>query len=185
MATILGISGSLRAGSYNTMLLRAAKQFAPAGTTIEEGSIRGIPLYDGDLEAKEGLPAAVVALKERIRAADGVLIATPEYNNGVPGVLKNAIDWLSRPASEIAALFGGKPFGVIGASAGPGGTNMAQVAWLPTLRLFNAQLWMGARVAVGTASKVFDDKGEVIDAKVREQLEKYITGFAKFVSRKE
>src|SRR5688572_30932088 len=144
MSTILALSGSLRAGSYNTMLLRAAQQFAPAGTTIEEGSIRGIPLYDGDLEAKEGSPAAVVALKEKIRAADGVLLVTPEYNNSIPGVFKNAIDWLSRPASEIPSLFD-RPFGVIGASAGPGGTNMSQIAWLQVLRLLNAQLYMGAR----------------------------------------
>lgn len=180
MATIVGISGSLREGSYNTMLLRAAQRLAPQGTTIEEASIRGIPLYDGDVEARDGLPAAVTELKRRIVAADGVLLVTPEYNNSIPGVFKNAIDWLSRPSAEIAHVFG-RPFGVIGASMGPGGTNLAQVAWLPVLRLLNAQLYLGARVAVGTAQKVFDGSGQITDDKIREQLVKYLAGFARFV----
>ncbi len=93
MATILGLSGSLRRGSFNTMLLRAAVELQPAGTTIDIASIQGIPLYDADVEA-EGIPAAVQELKARISAADGLLIATPEYNNSIPGVLKNAVDWL-------------------------------------------------------------------------------------------
>ena len=181
MATIVGISGSLREGSYNTMLLRAAARLAPAGTTIEEATIRGIPLYDGDVEARDGVPAAVAELKRRIIAADGVLLVTPEYNNSIPGVFKNAIDWLSRPPAEIAEVFGGRPFGVIGASMGPGGTNLAQVAWLQVLRLLNAQLYLGARVAVATAQKVFDSSGEITDDKPREQLVKYLAGFARFV----
>src|SRR6476659_5154601 len=109
MASIIGFSGSLRSASYNSMLLRAASQLAPAGATVEISSIRGIPLYDGDVEATEGIPAAVQELKRRIIATDGLLIVTPEYNNSIPGVLKNAIDWLSRPSEEIPKVFGGRP----------------------------------------------------------------------------
>src|SRR5688572_32746389 len=143
MSTILALSGSLRAGSYNTMLLRAAQQFAPAGTTIEEGSIRGIPLYDGDLEAKEGSPAAVVALKEKIRAADGVLLVTPEYNNSIPGVFKNAIDWLSRPSADIARVFGGRPVAVMGAPPGGFGTVLSRTAGLPVLKRLGTAAYFG------------------------------------------
>ena len=98
MTTILGLSGSLRRASYNTALLRAAREVAPDGVELEIGSIAGIPLYDGDVESEHGLPAAVAELKEKIVAADGLLLVTPEYNNSLPGVFKNAIDWLSRPA---------------------------------------------------------------------------------------
>ena len=94
MTTILGISGSLRSGSINSALLRAAANAMPAGAKLEIGSIKGIPLYDGDVEAAQGLPDAVVKLKERVVATDGLLLVTPEYNNSIPGVFKNAIDWL-------------------------------------------------------------------------------------------
>src|SRR5262245_65484963 len=101
MARIVGIAGSLRKASFNVALLRAARELAPAGTEIEIASIAGIPLYDGDLESEKGIPDTVTALKERIKSADGLLLATPEYNNSMPGVLKNAIDWLSRPPKDI------------------------------------------------------------------------------------
>ena len=182
MATILGISGSLREGSYNTMLLRAAQRIAPAGTTIEEASIKGIPLYNADEETANGLPAAVTELKNRIIAADAVLLVTPEYNNSIPGVFKNAIDWLSRPPGDIAKVFGGRPFGLIGASAGMGGTNLAQQAWLPVLRTLGTLPYFGAKLGVMTAGKAFDAQGEIVDAKTKELLEKYIVGFAKFVA---
>ena len=94
MARILGISGSLRAGSFNTALLRAAQELAVPGVELELATLHGVPLYDGDLEAREGLPPAVQALKARVLASDALLLATPEYNNGIPGVFKNAIDWL-------------------------------------------------------------------------------------------
>src|SRR2546421_11741483 len=97
MPTIIGLSGSLRAKSFNTMLLHAAIEVAPAGTTIEAASIKDIPLYDGEVEAASGVPPAAAALKDRIAAADGLLLATPGYNKPLPGPVKNAIDWRARP----------------------------------------------------------------------------------------
>ena len=110
MTRILGISGSLRAQSLNTTLLRAAQALAGPGITVELATLHGIPLYDGDIEVRDGLPAAAAELKERIVASDGVLLVTPEYNNGIPGVFKNAIDWLSRPAADIPRVFRDRPF---------------------------------------------------------------------------
>lgn len=107
MINIIGLCGSLRHGSFNRLLLRAAVEVAPPGTVIQPESIREIPLYDGDVEDEQGLPPAVQRLKDRIAEADGLLIVTPEYNASMPGVLKNAIDWLSRPAADIRAYFEG------------------------------------------------------------------------------
>jgi chromate reductase len=183
MTTILAIAGSARAKSFNAMLLRAAAELAPAGTTIEPASIKDIPLYDGDLEASSGVPAVVQALKERIAQAAGVLLVTPEYNNSIPGTFKNAIDWTSRPPADIARVYGGKPIGVIGATPGPGGTGLAQAAWLPVFRTLGTLPFFGARVLVSSAGKVFDDTGRLVDAAVRAQIEKYMAGFAAFVAR--
>jgi len=183
VTTILGIAGSVRARSYNAMLLRAAAAVAPPGTTVEIASIEDIPLYNGDVEASSGVPAAVQALKDRIARAPGVLLVTPEYNNSVPGVFKNAIDWTSRPAADIARIYGGKPIGVIGATPGAGGTTMAQAAWLPVLRTLGTLPFFGARVMVAGAGKVFDEHGQIVDPGVRGQLEKYMAGFAAFVAR--
>src|SRR3954465_816710 len=113
MATILGFSGSLRRDSYNGALLRAAAELLPPDHTLEIASIREVPLYDADVDA-QGQPVAVEQLKERIAAADGLLLATPEYNYSVPGVLKNTIDWLSRPAADIPRVFGGCPAALMG-----------------------------------------------------------------------
>lgn len=183
MTTILAIAGSVRTGSFNGMLMHAAAGLAPAGTTIETASIKDIPLYDGDSEAASGLPPAAAALKERIARADGVLLVTPEYNNSIPGTFKNAIDWTSRPPADVPRVYGGKPIGVIGATPGPGGTGLAQAAWLPVLRTLGTLPFFGARVQVAGAAKVFDGSGALVDATVRAQLEKYMAGFAAFVSR--
>jgi hypothetical protein len=119
---LIGISSSLRRGSFNTALLRAAAEFVPDGTELTVETIHGIPLYDADVETADGIPERVSALKEAIVTADGLLLATPEYNNSLPGVFKNAIDWLSRPSADIGRVFGGKPVAVLGASPGGFGT---------------------------------------------------------------
>jgi NAD(P)H-dependent FMN reductase len=181
MPTILAIAGSLRQKSYNAMLARAAAELAPAGTTVEIASIQGIPLYDGDVEAA-GIPAAVLALKDRIAAAPGVLLVTPEYNNSLPGAFKNAIDWTSRPPADLGRVYGGRPIGVIGATPGPGGTGMAQAGWLPVLRTLGTLPFFGARVQVANAGKVFDEDGRLVDPAVRGQVEKYMAAFAAFVA---
>jgi chromate reductase, NAD(P)H dehydrogenase (quinone) len=179
MTTIVGIAGSLRRGSFNAALIRAAARHAPEGAKIEEASIRGIPLYDADLEAA-GIPDAVAALKERIAAADGLLIATPEYNNSIPGVLKNAVDWLSRPTADIRRVFGGRPVAVMGATPGRGGTTLAQNAWLPVLRTLGTRAWFGGRLYVSSAAKVFDAEGKLVDAEVDKQLAAFVAGFVEF-----
>jgi NAD(P)H-dependent FMN reductase len=180
MTTIVGISGSLRRGSFNSHLLRAAIELAPAGVSIEAASIRDIPLYDGDLERESGVPDPVEALKDRIAAADGLLIATPEYNNSIPGVLKNAVDWLTRPPADIPRVWRERPVAILGASPGRGGTILAQNAWLPVLRTLGTQPWFGSRLIVSGAGSVFDDAGALADDKVREQLERFVAGFARF-----
>ena len=178
---ILGISGSLRKGSYNTALLRAAVGLMSEGVQLEAGSIHGIPLYDGDLEAAQGSPPAVQALKDRILQAQGLLLVTPEYNNSLPGPFKNAIDWLSRPSADIPKVFGDRPVGVIGASPGGFGTILAQNAWLPVLRTLGTRPWFGSRMQVSRAGNVFDAAGGLTDEAVRAQLRKYLAGFVDFI----
>jgi chromate reductase, NAD(P)H dehydrogenase (quinone) len=181
MKKLIGISGSLREGSYNSALLRAAATMMPEGAELVLGTIRGIPLYDADLEATDGIPAAVAGLKDAIAAADGLIIATPEYNNSMPGVLKNAIDWLSRPPADIPRVFGGKPVALMGASPGGFGTILSQNAWLPVLRTLGTQPWFGGRLMVSRAQKVFDDKGAMTDAAIQEQLKNFLDGFVKSI----
>jgi len=180
MARIVGISGALRRESYNAALLRAAASVVPAGSSIEIGSIREIPLYDYDVEATQGIPPPVQALKDVIAASDGVLIVTPEYNNSIPGVLKNAIDWLSRPPADIARVFKGRPFAIMGATPGLGGTLLAQAAWLPVLRTLGTLLYFEGRLAVSSAAKVFDKDGRIIDDAIRGRLETFVKGFVEF-----
>src|SRR5690349_1227572 len=153
MTTIVGIAGSLRKGSFNAALLRAAARSMPAGSTLEQATIAGIPLYDADVEA-QGIPPLVAALKDRVAAADGLLLVTPEYNNSIPGVLKNAIDWLSRPDADIPRVFGGKRVALIGASPGGFGTILSQNAWLPVLKTLGTDLWAGKKLLVSRARTV-------------------------------
>lgn len=182
MTKILGISGSLRAQSYNTALLHAAQALQLPGIDLEIATLHGIPLYDGDVEQRDGLPAAVVDLKTRIAASDGLLLSTPEYNNGIPGVFKNAIDWLSRPAAEIPQVFGDLPVAIIGASPGGFGTLLAQSSWLPVLRSLGVLYWSGGRLLVSRAHKVFDAQGQLTDDAVRTQLQEFLEGFGRFAS---
>lgn len=181
MTRILGISGSLRSGSYNTALLKAVVPLVDAGVALEIAFLHGIPLYDGDLEAAAGLPQVVRDLKARVMACDGLLLATPEYNNGIPGVFKNAIDWLSRPASDIAKVFGNRPVAVIGASPGGFGTLLAQNAWLPVLRTLGTRPWFGGRILVSRAHHVFNETGKMTDEAVRAQLRDFLRGYVQFI----
>jgi NAD(P)H-dependent FMN reductase len=183
MTRILGISGSLRKGSYNTALLRAAQSIAGTGVELAIATLHDIPLYDGDLEQREGVPAAVTKLKEQIVASEGVLLCTPEYNNSIPGVFKNAIDWLSRPSNDIPRVFGDRPFAILGASPGGFGTIMAQNGWLPVLRILGVRYWTGGRLLVSRAQHVFDECGELKDDTIRSQLTTFLKGFAAFAGR--
>jgi chromate reductase, NAD(P)H dehydrogenase (quinone) len=172
MVNLIGLSGSTRRASWNGALLRAVAELAPAGSVIEIASIRELPLYDGDLEAEQGVPEAVTRLKDRIAAADGLLIATPEYNNSIPGVLKNAIDWLTRPPKDIARVFGGKPVWLMGATPGVGGTRLAQVAWLPVLATLGTRPFLGKPIYVAEAPKAFDSELRLVDEKLKERIAK-------------
>ncbi len=182
MTTILGISGSLRKASYNTALLRAAVDLAPDGLRLETAGIHGIPLYDGDVEAAQGIPEVVVELKDRVAAADGLLLVTPEYNNSIPGPFKNAIDWLSRPATDIARVFGGKPVALMGASPGRFGTISAQTAWLPVFRVLGLRPWFDMPLYVSAVHKAVDEQHRLIDPDTRERLRKFLAGFAAFIA---
>lgn len=181
MTGIVGISGSLRRGSFNAALLRAAGDLFPEDAELTIRTIRGIPLYDADVEAADGIPEPVVSLKEAIAAADGLLLATPEYNNSMPGVFKNAIDWLSRPNADIERVFGGKPVAVIGASPGGFGTVLSQNAWLSVLRYLGTKPWYEGRLLVSRAQTVFDDTGALADDAIKAQLRQFVTGFVAFV----
>lgn len=181
MVILVGISGSLRKDSYNSALLRSAPALMPQRAELRIATIQGIALYDGDVEASEGIPAPVAALKETIAAADGLLLATPEYNNSIPGVFKNAIDWLSRPPSDIQRIFGGKPVALIGASPGGFGTILSQNAWLPVLRTLGAQLWSEGRLLVSRAPSVFAGDGTLADPKTQDALRKFLESFVSFV----
>ncbi len=184
MTTILGLSGSLRRESFNTKLLHAAKKSLAAArpeVAFELATIEGIPLYDGDVETNEGAPAAVRALQDRIAAADAIFLVTPEYNYSIPGVLKNAIDWLSRPADAKARAFRGKPIATAGATPGPGGTIQAQAALLPVFRGLQVIPYLGSMLYVSHAAKVFDHAGELVDADVAKALTAHVSGFADFV----
>jgi NAD(P)H-dependent FMN reductase len=161
--------------------LKAAVPLVDAGVELEIATLHGIPLYDGDLEASAGLPQAVRGLKARVIACDALLLATPEYNNGIPGVFKNAIDWLSRPPADSAKVFGNRPVAVIGASPGGFGTVLAQNAWLPVLRTLGTRSWFGARVMVSKAHQVFNETGQMTDEAVRTQLRDFLRGYVQFI----
>ena len=183
MTRLVAISGSLRKGSFNTALLRAARDMAPEGVEIVEGTIRGIPLYDADMEASDGIPQTVARLKDQVAEADGVILFTPEYNNGIPGVFKNAIDWLSRPAADIPRVFHDRPFALIGASPGGFGTILSQNAWLPVLRTLGTRFWSGGRLMLSRASQAFDQDGAIRDAATRKQLADFLHDYAQWIGK--
>jgi len=153
----------------------------PSGTTLTLGSIAGIPLYDGDLETRGGIPQAVQVLKDQIAASDGLLLATPEYNHSLPGVFKNAMDWLSRPPEDSPRVFRGRAVGLIGCTPGGMGTAYSQSAWLPVFRALGMRPWFGKALHVSGGHKVFDESGRLMDDGVAERLKDYLEGFAAYI----
>lgn len=177
---ILGFAGSLRAGSLNRALLNAAADRAPDGMSIEVFDLRLVPLYDGDVEA-EGDPPGVAAFKQAIRAADGVLMVTPEYNHGVPGVMKNAVDWASRPPQ--GAALGGKPVGIIGASPGQTGSARGQSQLRQAFEFTNSLCMPQPELLVFQAHEKFDAEGRLTDEASLRRLDRYLGAFAAWVAR--
>lgn len=163
---VLGISGSLRQNSTNTGLLRAAQELLPEGMTLEIYDIRGIPLYDNDVFV-QGIVESVQRFKDRISAADALLIATPEYNHSIPGVLKNALDWASRPPKE--SPFSGKPLAIMGAG-GVMGTIRAQNHLRQIAVALNLLTLNRPEVAVARAWEKFDQNGNLLDEATRGQV---------------
>lgn len=181
MTTIIGLSGSLRKGSFNASLLAAAAAAAPEDCTVQIESIRGIPLYDADVETKSP-PVLVKELQAKIDTADGLLLASPEYNQSIPGVFKNAIDWLSSFGTGGDRIFRDLPVGLIGASPSWSGTINAQSAWLPVFRGLAVKPYLGGTVYVSSARGKFDADGNVTDGAVRDRLTEWMAGFAAFVA---
>lgn len=178
---ILGISGALRKASTNTGLLRALKELAPAGVSIDITTLHGIPLYDGDAEAATGKPQSVKDLDARIRAADGVIIATPEYNFSIPGVLKNATDWVSRGS----APFKWKRTGIIGSSEGAfAGTARAQYHLRQNLQALQAIVIPKPEVFITHNEVKFDQAGNLTDDETRQRLSTWLTAFIEWVEKK-
>ncbi len=184
MTKIIGLSGSLRRASFNTAVLRAAAEVADDDVELEVATLHGIPLYDGDLEQRDGIPDAVNQLRERIAGSAGLLIATPEYNNSIPGVLKNGIDWLSRRPDERPHVFSNLPIAVLGASPGGFGTILAQNAWQPVLRTLNTQAWYGGRLMISKVKSLCNEAGELTDEDTRKRLASFINNFAKFAAER-
>lgn len=168
---LLGFAGSLRAGSYNRGLLRAASELLPEGVSLEIVELGDLPLYNADVE-KAGLPPTVTAFKDKIAAADGLLIATPEYNYSISGVLKNAIDWASRPAKTSPLV--GKPVGIMGATSGVAGTIRAQHALRQVLVFTNSQVMAQPELRIAGAADHFDELGGLADDGLRECLRHFV-----------
>ena len=162
----LGISGSLRKASYNSAALRVASALVPDGTIMDCAEIGDIPAYNDDVRL-EGSPQAVVSLGERIASADAILIATPEYNYSIPGVLKNAIDWVSRLPDQP---FNRKAVAILGASIGQAGTARSQYDLRKVFVFLNAHVLNQPEVMIGLAQAKFDADGHLTDEKTRQQI---------------
>ena len=176
---VLGLAGSLRRTSYNRGLLRAAQVLAPDGMTVDVFGIDEIPLYNEDVN-QAGLPASVDELRSRIRNADALLIATPEYNYSIPGVLKNAIDWISRPPQQP---FADKPVAIMGASAGPFGTTRAQHHLRQCFVFLDAHVLARPEVMIPSAKDKFDSQGDLVDETSRRFLAEQLVALAAWTRR--
>ena len=180
---VLAIPGSVRSGSYNRLLLKAAGVCAPAGMVVElYGELGMIPIFDEDLEqSTSGGPDAVRRLRLLVGAADGLLISTPEYNHSMPGVLKNAIDWLSRPGPDEVLI--GKPVAVLGASGGRWGTRLAQSTLRQVLFATESVVMPAPMLFLRDARDLFDDAGALVHAATRDQLTKLLEAFGAWIDR--
>lgn len=176
---VLGVSGSLRRGSFNTAALRAAQELAPDGMTIDTFDLAPIPLYNEDVR-QQGFPPPVEELRRRIKQADGLLIVTPEYNYSIPGVLKNAIDWASRPPEHP---FDGKPIAIMGASPGILGTARAQYHLRQCFVFLNAHLLNRPEVMIMQAQTKFDGDGMLIDQTTRDFIAALLAAFRAWTLR--
>ncbi len=176
---VMGIAGSLRRGSYNRAALRAAVELAPAGLEIEIFDLAPIPLYNEDVRAL-GFPPPVEELRERIRAADALLFVTPEYNYSVPGVLKNAIDWASRPPDQP---FEGKPIAIMGASPSMFGTARAQYHLRQVFIYLDGLLLNRPEVMIASAGKKFDEHGRLTDETTRGFIRKLLEALEAWTRR--
>jgi chromate reductase, NAD(P)H dehydrogenase (quinone) len=177
--SVLGVAGSLRQGSYNRAALRAALELAPAGMTIEVFDLAPIQPYNEDVK-QQGFPPPEREFREKIRAADALLIATPEYNRGVSGVLKNAIDWASRPPDQP---FNGKPTAIFGASPGMIGTAVAQYELRRYMAVLNAFVLTTPSVMIGQAAAKFDEQGRLTDQPTREIIGQMLVALAEWTRR--
>jgi chromate reductase len=177
---IVAFAGSLRRGSFNRALLRAAQELAPDGMEIELVEIGGLPFYNADVEA-QGDPPSVTAYKAALGDADGVLIATPEYNDGIPGVLTNAIDWGSRLPGR--APFSAKPVAVMGASPSSIGTSRAQVHLRQLLSHVHARILPPPELLIASAHQRFDKSLRLTDDSTRDVLAKLLQRFGRWIAR--
>jgi len=182
MTEVVSICGSLRKGSYNRMVMNALGGLAPPGTSIKEApSFAGLPLYNADIQNSSGFPAAVTVLAEAIRAADGVIFCTPEYNFSLPGGLKNAIDWVSRLPNQP---FAGKPVAIQSASPGPLGGGRVQYDLRRMMVFLDALTLNKPEIFVGNCVSKFDDKtGALIDETTRNLIKQQLEAFVKFIGR--
>lgn len=176
---ILAISGSMRSGSYNRMALNLAKEVAPADFQIEMVELRDIPMFDGD-ELAKGYPASVTALREKVRAADGVLIGSPEYNFSIPGVVKNALDWVSRGNDQPFAL---KPVAIMSATQGPLGGGRSQYDLRKVMLFMNALVLQKPEIFIGLAQTKFDASGKCTDEATRKIVTDFMGSFKDWIGR--
>lgn len=177
---VLGIAGSLRKASFNRALLRAAQELAPKEMEITVFDLAPIPPYNEDVE-KEGDPGPVKALKDAIRSADALLVVSPEYNYGIPGVLKNAIDWASRPPGK--SPLNGKPAAIMGASQGTGGTVRMQLALRQAFLFTDTYAMLKPEIYVARAQDKFDAEGRLTDEKTREFVGKLLAALVPWAQR--
>jgi chromate reductase, NAD(P)H dehydrogenase (quinone) len=177
---VLGIAGSLRGKSFNRALLRAAQELAPPDILIDVFDIANVPLYNGDDEEK-GDVEPVSELREAIKTSDALLVVTPEYNYGIPGVLKNSIDWASRPYGQ--SVLTDKPAAIMGATPGTGGTARAQLQLRQSLAAIGVLVMAQPEIFVSSAHEKFDNEGRLTDETTIKHVSRFLVSFAAWIDR--